>query len=48
MLPSQIQEPHQPLQSVLLAAPTLTDDELSEYENVREWMNQWHAIDLSN
>ena len=45
-LDNEIQQPHQALQSVLLAAPTLTDDELSEYENVQEWMNQWHAIDF--
>lgn len=32
----------QNLQSLLLAAPTLTDDELQEFDNVREWMSQWH------
>lgn len=29
------------LQSLLLSAPTLSDDELQEYAQVREWMNQW-------
>jgi hypothetical protein len=42
----EIQEPQQALQSVLLAAPTLSDDELSTHENVREWMNQWHVTDF--
>jgi hypothetical protein len=30
----------QNLQELLLAAPTLTDDESQEYEKVREWMSQ--------
>jgi hypothetical protein len=33
----------QNLQELLLAAPTLTDDELQEYEKVREWMSQWNV-----
>ncbi|MFQ5628070.1 MAG: hypothetical protein ACE5I1_04850 [bacterium] len=33
----------QSLQDLLLDAPTLTEDELQEYETVREWMSQWHA-----
>ncbi len=36
----------QHLQNVLLAAPTLTEDELRRYEEVREWMNQWSAKDF--
>lgn len=43
---NEIQEPYQALQSILLFAPTLTADELSEHENVREWMNQWHVTDF--
>lgn len=31
------------LQSLLLNAPTLTEEELQEFENVREWMNQWNV-----
>lgn len=45
-LDNEMQEPFQALQSTLLAAPTLTYDELSQHENVREWMNQWRAIDF--
>ncbi len=33
----------QNLQDLLLAAPTLTDDELQDYEKVREWMSQWNV-----
>ncbi len=33
----------QSLQALLLAAPTLTDDEVKEYENVREWMAEWRV-----
>ena len=29
------------LQRLLLAAPTLSDDELQEFAQVRDWMNQW-------
>ena len=31
------------LRAKLLAAPTLTKEELQEYEKVREWMNQWNG-----
>jgi len=31
------------LQKLLLNAPTLTEQELQEFENVREWMNQWNV-----
>lgn len=44
-----IEESHngaQNLQDLLLAAPTLTDDELQEYDKVREWMNQWNVNDF--
>ncbi len=34
------------LQALLLAAPPLTNDEAQEYENVREWMAEWHATDF--
>ncbi|MCI0692352.1 hypothetical protein L0337_10165 [candidate division KSB1 bacterium] len=36
----------QNLQDLLLAAPTLTDDELQDYEKVREWMSQWNVNDF--
>ncbi len=35
------EENHQSLQKLLLNGPTLTDDELQEYQRVRDWMNQW-------
>ena len=28
-------------QELLLQAPTLTDQEVQEFEQVRAWMNQW-------
>ena len=31
------------LQEILLNAPTLTDEELQPFEEVREWMNQWNV-----
>jgi hypothetical protein len=31
------------LQKLLLNAPTLTEEELQEFESVREWMNQWNV-----
>ena len=36
----------QNLQDLLLAAPTLTDDELQEFDKVREWMSQWNVNDF--
>jgi hypothetical protein len=33
-------EPTQ-LQRVLLAAPTISEAELQEFTQIREWMNQW-------
>lgn len=33
----------QRLQDILLSAPTLPDDELRPFEEVREWMNQWNV-----
>jgi len=36
----------QNLQDLLLAAPTLTDDEIQEFDKVREWMNQWNMNDF--
>jgi hypothetical protein len=29
------------LQELLLEAPTLTEDELQEFNRVRQWMSQW-------
>ena len=34
------QEPLQ-LQRLLLAAPTLSEDDLQGFAQVRDWMNQW-------
>ncbi len=34
------QEPQQ-LQRLLLAAPTLSEDDLQGFAQVRDWMNQW-------
>ncbi len=39
-LEEDAQEPGQ-LQRLLLTAPTLSDDELQGYTQVREWMSQW-------
>jgi len=36
----------QNLQELLLAAPTITDEEAQEYEKVREWMSQWNVNDF--
>ncbi len=33
----------QSLQEVLLNAPTLSDEELRPFEDVREWINQWNV-----
>ena len=33
------------LQDLLLAAPTLTAEELQEFDRIREWMSQWSAYD---
>jgi hypothetical protein len=41
-----VQASAQHLRDLLLAAPTLTDDELQAYGNVREWMNQWNVNDF--
>jgi hypothetical protein len=35
----------QDLQELLLAAPTITDEELQEFQTVRAWMNEWHIPD---
>ncbi len=34
------------LQDLLLTAPTLSDNELQEFETIREWMNQWNIQDF--
>ena len=31
------------LEDLLLEAPTLNEDELQEFENVKTWMSQWNA-----
>ncbi|OGB99941.1 hypothetical protein A2V82_08205 [candidate division KSB1 bacterium RBG_16_48_16] len=36
----------QSLQDLLLAAPTLSEDELKEFDKVREWMSQWNVNDF--
>lgn len=36
----------QSLQDLLLEAPTLTEDELQEYQKVRNWMSQWAHLSL--
>jgi len=41
-----VQAGAQQLQDLLLAAPTLTDDELQDFDNVREWMSQWNVNDF--
>jgi len=33
----------QNLQDLLLDAPTITDDELQEFNRVRDWMSQWNV-----
>ncbi len=38
-----VNEGAQNLQDLLLAAPTLTDDEIQEFDKAREWMNQWNV-----
>lgn len=42
MLPVEdtAEEPQQ-LQQLLLTAPTLSDDDLERYAQVRDWMSQW-------
>ncbi len=36
------EEKEQGLSDLLLDAPTLSDDELKEFERVREWMSKWN------
>lgn len=36
----------QSLQDLLLEAPTITDDELQEYNKIREWMNKWNVTEF--
>ena len=33
--------PKKSLAEILLEAPTLTDEELAEYDRIREWMSEW-------
>ncbi len=33
----------QELQDLLLNAPIITDDELQEFNRVRDWMSQWNV-----
>jgi hypothetical protein len=37
----EIKEPPHHLQHILLNAPTLSEEELQPFLDVREWMNQW-------
>jgi len=37
----EIKEPPYHLQHILLNAPTLSEEELQPFLDVREWMNQW-------
>lgn len=42
VLPMEEDEPGPArLEDLLLAAPTLTDEELKSFAEIREWMNQW-------
>lgn len=34
------------LQRLLLTAPTLSDNELQGYAQIREWLNQWTVNEL--
>ena len=36
----------QQLKEYLLTAPTLSDEELENYNEVRKWMNQWAVPDF--
>ncbi|MEM7538574.1 MAG: hypothetical protein AAF639_40780, partial [Chloroflexota bacterium] len=40
-LPKKPEYKNKKLTELLLSAPTITDDELESYNNVREQMNQW-------
>lgn len=37
----ELENGRQLLQDLLLEAPTLTDEELQEYNSVRNWMSKW-------
>lgn len=34
---------NQNLREILLAAPTLTEDEVEEYQRIRNWMSIWNV-----
>ena len=34
------------LEHLLLAAPTLSDEELQGFDQVREWMNHWTVSEI--
>lgn len=36
----------QSLQDLLLEAPILTDHELHEYSNIKDWMSKWNAVEF--
>lgn len=36
-----LQAKRERLKKLLLSAPTLTEEELKEFEEVRKWLNQW-------
>lgn len=35
--------PQKSLAEILLDGPTLTDEELAEYDRIRAWMSEWKA-----
>jgi len=39
----EVQPKSSRLQRLLLAAPTVSEVELDEFAQTREWMNRWHA-----
>ena len=41
LYPEEQQKNEQNLKELLLQAPTLTEDELKNFNEVREWMNKW-------
>jgi hypothetical protein len=43
LYPEEQQKNEQNLKELLLQAPTLTDEELKNFNDVREWMNKWRV-----
>jgi len=44
----KISENLENLQDLLLTAPTLSDNELQEFETIREWMNQPMTLNIKH